>query len=246
MKKRFRDTSKFDKSWYMNLSPRLKCAVDFLHDKCDNSGVWEPNYNLLNMAVNDRKKITESEILTVDAGKQFAKLNSGKIFCLGFIEFQCGELNHKCKPHLQIFGLLKKHGIELENFKGYAKGIDRVQEKETDKEREKEREEEKEEEKHVKIFGQKIIYNPEEILQKLKSNFQWVEKCCRLFGLSVEEVEKMIDKFILEQDTKTNLSRSLAELSEHFVSWAKKPENQVEKNKSTGNNKEFSKVKVAL
>jgi hypothetical protein len=97
------------------------------------------------------------------------------------------------------------------------------------------------------IFGQKIIYNSEEILQKLKSNFQWVEKCCRLFGLSVEEVEERLNKFILEQDTKTALSRSLKELTEHFVSWVKKPENQVKKNRNEGKfNASFSKEPTAL
>lgn len=140
MGKRFRDTSKYDKRWYMDLTPRLKCAVDFLHDKADNAGVWEPNYVLLNTAVNDRKSINEFEILTIDHGKQFLKLENGKIYCKGFIEFQYGELSEKCKPHVQILKLLTKHDIDLEKLKGIEKsqkGIHTLQEKDMDKETDK-------------------------------------------------------------------------------------------------------------
>ena len=52
-KKRFRDIEIWDKEWYMELSPRLKCLANYIFDNCDASGVWNPNWKLLNLRIND-------------------------------------------------------------------------------------------------------------------------------------------------------------------------------------------------
>lgn len=135
MAKRFTDTELSDKDWFMSLSCRLKCVVRYLFDKCDNAGVWNPNYKL--GAVFIGEPFTENEVLEIDGGEQFEKFG-GKILVKGFIDFQYGELSEKCKPHIPIINKLKKYGL-YEKMKGYPKGIDTLKEKEKDKEKEKEK-----------------------------------------------------------------------------------------------------------
>lgn len=139
MAKRFIDTELDDKEWYMRLSCRLKCAVGFLFRKCDAAGIWEPNYILAGTYIGE--PVTENEILAIDQGKQFEKLPGGKIFVIGFCDFQYGKLTEECKPHRPIIAKLKKLGLYERVLKGYQKGIERVQEKDKEKEMDKEQDE---------------------------------------------------------------------------------------------------------
>ena len=158
MAKRFRDTEKGDKEWYMKLTPRLKCAVDFIHDKCDVAGVWSVNMDLLNKYVNDRKKVAIKEILSIDGGRQFDEFAPGKVYSIGFIEFQYGTLSRACKPHLKIFEFLERYGILERVSKGYPKGIHTLKDKEEEKDKEKDMDKEKEKEKEGETFEAKLIH----------------------------------------------------------------------------------------
>lgn len=109
MAKRLTDTDIWDKEWFMKLSPKLKCLVKFVRDKCDLAGVWNPNWTLTNLYIGD--KCNEQELLSIDNGNQFHKLESGKIFCIDFITFQNGILNEKSPIHIKIHSLLKQHSI---------------------------------------------------------------------------------------------------------------------------------------
>jgi hypothetical protein len=111
MAKRFRDTNIWDKAWYMVLPCRLKCLVDFVRDKSDLSGVWAPNWVIANAYINPEKVLTEAELLGIDDGHQFKKLPNGKIFCLGFIEFQYVTLSLESNVHVKVMEEAKKHGI---------------------------------------------------------------------------------------------------------------------------------------
>lgn len=129
----------------MDLKPRLKCVVKFLRDKCDAAGVWQPNWTLAQTYIKD--KVSEEEVLEIDGGKQFKKLPTGQIYCIGFVNFQYGELSEKCPPHKKVISLLKKFNLENDRvLLGYQNPIDRVQEKEEEKEKDKEEEMEKEKE----------------------------------------------------------------------------------------------------
>lgn len=119
MSKRMTDTDLWDKEWFMALTPRIKCAVEAIRAKCDLAGVWSPNWPLLNTYINDPKKVTETEILKIDSGAQFAKMPDGKIFCVGFVEFQNGTLGDSSPIHKKIKGLLKIHQIEFNQKIGY-------------------------------------------------------------------------------------------------------------------------------
>jgi hypothetical protein len=145
MGKRFTDTEIWDKHWFFELKPKLKCLVKFVRDKCDVAGVWYPNWALASQYVGE--KVTEKELLSIDDGKQFKKFSDGKIYCIDFIEFQYGKLSEDCRPHKKIIATLKKHGLE----KLPSKGIDTLSEipvrvSDTLKDKEEEKEEDKEEE----------------------------------------------------------------------------------------------------
>jgi len=155
MAKRFTDTELWDKEWFMELPCKLKCLVKFVRDKSDLSGVWSPNWIIANTYIGE--KVCESDLLNIDNGKQFVKIDSGKIFCIGFVDFQYGtELSEKSPVHRKIISLLNQHGI-FENYQniGYKYPINRVQDK--DKEEVKEKDKVK-----VKDKGAKILFKDSE------------------------------------------------------------------------------------
>ena len=109
MAKRLTDTDIWDKEWFMQLSPKLKCLVKFVRDKCDLAGVWNPNWRLAEIYIGE--SVTESELVSIDSGKQFVKLENGKIYCIDFVQFQNGKLTSKSPIHTKILSLLESHGI---------------------------------------------------------------------------------------------------------------------------------------
>jgi len=109
MAKRLTDTEIWDKEWFMALTPEIKCLVKLVFDKCDLAGVWHPNWTLANAYVG--RKVSEKDLLSVDDGKQFVKIESGKIFCVDFISFQNGNLSDKSPIHIKILNLLHQHSI---------------------------------------------------------------------------------------------------------------------------------------
>lgn len=130
MAKRFTDTELWDKEWFMKLDCRLKCLVKFVRDKADLSGVWSPNWILANSYIGEPVNI--EDLLSIDSGKQFKLIDGNKVFCIGFIEFQYGQLSEKSPVHRKIIQILKGHKIP------YQYPINRVQEEEEEKEKEKE------------------------------------------------------------------------------------------------------------
>lgn len=147
----------WDKEWYMNLSCRDKCLVKMVRDKADLCGVWSPNWIIASTYVGE--KVTEDILLKINGGEQFKKLDNGKIYCIGFVEFQYGELSEKSPVHKKIIQLLTQNGI-LDNYKiiGYQYPIDRVQEEDKDKEEEKDKEKEKDSSKKIeKLLIPKMV-----------------------------------------------------------------------------------------
>lgn len=113
MAKRFTDTEIWDKQWFMDLSPKLKCFVKYVRDKCDLAGIWYPNYMLASVYIGEQ--VFEDDLLNIDSGNQFGRLNDGKIFCIGFIEFQYGaSLNPYSPVHKKIIDILNKHHIDYQ------------------------------------------------------------------------------------------------------------------------------------
>jgi hypothetical protein len=203
--KRFFDTELDDKQWFMMLSCRLKCAVQYLFRKCDATGVWEPNY-ILAAAYVGEGGFTEQEILNIDGGRQFEKLSNGKIFMPSFCEFQYGVLTESCRPHRPIIQKLKKHGLYERVLIGYQKGTNTLEEKDKDKDKEKEQE---------KDFGKSENLLTEPILLPIPEPMPQ--------GI----VPDMLQAFVElnpEYPTKQEIDfPALREISDKILSWLKLP-----------------------
>jgi hypothetical protein len=126
MPKRFVDTELDDQPWFMALSCRLKCVVQHVFRKCDNAGIWIPNYVIASSYIGE--SFTEEELLAIDDGAQFEKIEKGKIFVVGFCDFQYGKLSEDCHPHRAVIDKLIKYNLYLRVLEGYSKGTSTLQE----------------------------------------------------------------------------------------------------------------------
>lgn len=134
--KRFTATEKWNKPWFRKLPPKLKCFVQYFFDNCDCAGVWNTDFDLASYIIGEQ--ITESEAIAT-LGDRIHVLPDGKWWMKGFVTFQAGELNPRCRPHQAILATLKRHGL-LTLFEGYSKGIDTPQEQDKEKDKEKDKE----------------------------------------------------------------------------------------------------------
>ncbi|WP_050785585.1 hypothetical protein [Pedosphaera parvula] len=144
MSKRFTATEKWEKEWFQQLTPRLKCFWLYLCDHCDAAGVWEPNFGLASYKIGD--KVSPASMK--EFGDRVHLLPSGKYWISGFIAFQYPKLSRECKPHIPIFRSIEANGLSplidacSKGFhtlsEGYPKGIHTLQDKDTDKDKGKE------------------------------------------------------------------------------------------------------------
>ncbi|HEX6171381.1 MAG TPA: hypothetical protein VFZ33_16955, partial [Chitinophagaceae bacterium] len=144
MAKRFTDTLIWEKEWFMKLSPKHKCLIRYLFDRCDSSGVWEPNWTLASIYIGE--KCDSSDLMVINDHIQI--LPSKKILITDFISFQYGKLSEKCAGHIPVFKAIEKNKLTLDRVSNRVSST--LQEKEIDKEEEKEEEKEKETEKNTK------------------------------------------------------------------------------------------------
>jgi hypothetical protein len=141
MGKRFTDTALNRQPWFRKLKPKMKCAVRFLFDECDNAGVWIIDMETMSYFVGE--EVTQNELfekVNSDKENRIELFGSDKIFIPGFISFQYGELSESCKPHRPIINLLKKYNLYERVLKGYCNTIETLEEKDIEKEKEKETE----------------------------------------------------------------------------------------------------------
>lgn len=139
MGKRFTDTQIWEKEWFMALSPRLKCLWRYLTERCDQSGVWEPNWALASLYIGE-------VVATADLknfGHHIEILQNGKIFIPDFINFQYGALSEKSPAHKPVFRAISKNNLSNRVFNRVSNTL---QEKEEEKEKEEVKEVEKEKE----------------------------------------------------------------------------------------------------
>lgn len=134
MAKRFTDTDKWKKEWFLELNPVHKCFWAYLLDNCSAAGIWDVNFRLAAFQIG--ADLAEAEIRKV-FNKQYVEIDGGKRWHIpDFTNFQYGPLSESCKPHARVIAELKKYSI----FKGMDSHSDptsRVEDKEEDKEKEK-------------------------------------------------------------------------------------------------------------
>ena len=150
MAKRFVDNEIWKKEWFQDLSLKHKILIKYIFENCDIAGVMEMNYRLASFLIGE--KITKTDIEEINNAKeQFYFIDDNKIYIRNYIEFQYGTLSDNCKPHKPVIEKLKKYGILERVWKGFAKGIDTLEEKEKEQYKEKEQEKEKEKDKEKEI-----------------------------------------------------------------------------------------------
>lgn len=150
MAKRFVDNEIWKKEWFQDLSLKHKILIKYIFENCDIAGVMEMNYRLASFLIGE--KITKTDIEEINNAKeQFYFIDNNKIYIRNYIEFQYGTLSENCKPHKPVIDKLKKYGILERVCKGFAKGINTLEEKEKEKEQYKEKEKDKDKDKEKEI-----------------------------------------------------------------------------------------------
>lgn len=206
MAKRLFDGDLWDKEWFMSLPAKNKCLVIYVRSKCDMAGVWSPNYSLASVVIGE--KVNQDDLLKIDNGNQFLKINDGKIYCLGFIEFQYGQLNEKSPVHKKAIELLTKYKLGNNTLYNTLFGslLSRPKYKEEDKYKEDLKE------KQSKIFT------------RLLEDRQWLESSRHTLKIKHEtaeqelnEVASRLKSFIYYLGSINDLDKSDDDVKAHFI-----------------------------
>lgn len=120
--KRFTETTKWEKVWFQELPPHLKCLWLYMCDKADSAGVWEPNWKVASMFIG---KTVSAADLRFFAGR-VAPLKGGSLVIGSFVNFQYGKLSPECRAHTPIYRLIERHTLSI----GYARAIHSLKEQE--------------------------------------------------------------------------------------------------------------------
>ena len=108
--KRFTATEKWEDRWFSGLPLKYKVLWQYLCDRCDAAGVWEPNEGLAGFQTGIRG-LNWEEVRQVFAEK-VRVLKNGRWWIPGFVVFQYGEeLKPTANVHQSCINLLKKHGL---------------------------------------------------------------------------------------------------------------------------------------
>jgi|3_EtaG_2_1085321.scaffolds.fasta_scaffold67137_2 hypothetical protein len=139
MAKRFTDSGKWSKAWFMELSSDHKLLWIYMLDSCDHAGIFEVNWPLTSF-------MTGLQLTSIPEpfNKQVLRIDKKRYFIRDFVEFQYGPLNEKVAVHRSVISILKKNSINISTLKqplnkGYSgvkdkdKDMDKVKDKEKDR-----------------------------------------------------------------------------------------------------------------
>jgi len=163
--KRFTDTGIWDKPWFRKLPPEEKEALRFIKDRCDNVGVWVPDFEAVEFFVTGGKGI-DWDHLRANCNNNIQVLKNKKWFLVDFVAFQYGELRETCKPHLTYISLLKKHRL----WEEYLKGMNTLQDKDKEQDIDKDKEKEQEKDALNVVHGAYVRLAPDSYI-KLKGRY---------------------------------------------------------------------------
>jgi hypothetical protein len=108
MAKRLTDSNKWDKSTFMDLTPKMKLAWIYLCDKCNHAGIWDVNFKLMQLHTGFEFTIDE---LVESFGDKIRVISNKKVFVPSFIYFQYGELTKTNNTHKSVLSILQKAGV---------------------------------------------------------------------------------------------------------------------------------------
>jgi len=109
MAKRFTDTEKWKRVWFMELSPVHKCLWSFILDNCSTGGIWEVNWKSAEFHIGAKLPL---EAVREAFSKQFVELDGGKRwFIMDFVNFQYGALNQNNPAHKGAIKELQRYSL---------------------------------------------------------------------------------------------------------------------------------------
>ena len=141
MAKRFTDSSKWSKTWFMELPIDHKLLWIYMLDACDHAGVWEVNWKLTSF-------MTGLPVTSLPPifSKQVTRIDDKRYFIRDFVAFQYGALNENVHAHRSVINILQRFGVDISTpkepfFKGCLgdKDKDKDKDKDMDKDKEKDR-----------------------------------------------------------------------------------------------------------
>jgi hypothetical protein len=190
MPKRFVDTTLGREPWFRKLSTKMKCAVRFLYDECDNIGVWVIDMETMSYFIGEEVTIEELFFhMNSDKDNRIELFKKDKIYIPQFISFQYGMLTDTCRPHRPIIEKLKKHGLLNRVSDTLSNTLsDTLEEK--DKDKEKEQEQEKEHAIDVSLNVK------EGRIKDFLEGQSWKEQFCMTKKISFQELEQLQEDWI--------------------------------------------------
>ena len=129
MSKRFTSNEKWDKLWFQELPPRLKCFWQLITERCDVAGVWEVNYRLASFLIGE--EVNENDLTAF--GERVELIAEDKLWVKEYVKFQQTTLSRKCPAQKPVFLLLEKHGLLGKIPQEIIKDTDRVKDRVKDR-----------------------------------------------------------------------------------------------------------------
>lgn len=117
--KRFVETEKWNDPWFRRLPRDYKLLWDYLYTRCDNSGVWSVDWDLVKFHVGI--DYNEAEALKI-FGDRVKDIGRCRWWLPKFVEFQFGVMSEASRVHQSVITLMKKQGVYT-LWIGYDGGI---------------------------------------------------------------------------------------------------------------------------
>jgi hypothetical protein len=112
----FTGTEKWLKPWFRNLSPLMKCVINYLWENCDKSGVWEVDMEAMRFDIGDNS-LDYTEILK-ELFHQVMEIKPGELWLIpDWVSFQYKELGVVSSLHKNVIRDIEKRGLF-----GYLRG----------------------------------------------------------------------------------------------------------------------------
>jgi len=164
MAKRYTDREIWEKEWFLKLSNDEKAAWFYIKDKCDNAGVWTPNFTLANFILGE----IDWNSLPEKLNGNVEILENGKWFLKDFCKFQYTNLNEDSTsiPIQSHIKLLKEHGLWARVSQGLPKvsqrlnkDFNKASQKLKDKDKDKDKEKDKDKDNYIDSDDVNKIYS---------------------------------------------------------------------------------------
>ena len=142
---RLTSTEIWQKDWFQALTPAHKCLWQYVCSNCDACGVWDTNWRMASFCIGET---FTPESLAV-FGHRIEILPSGKVWIVGFCDFQYGTLSRECRGQIYVFKALEKHGLLNRVAKSTGSLSDRLSNRHKDKDKEENSDRKREQKKTV-------------------------------------------------------------------------------------------------